>query len=765
MKRINRRILSILLIISLISSLFTGCGSHTASMEDRSESTKEDSRLSSTEDEIGTKIDTEMLVDKEGSEILYSLSSNWEDYVGDTETFVYGLLMNELSYTYDVFPASIVLSDGLSVFGIAYTDYEECYTDEKETKAYFMAGFIPGVGELPIPEGEFDAGLLIENLEFQDENTDFILKYQSDAFSEHCVVYGKYVTYGVSPEGQMFFEESKYEHGKCDESLGSLYSFDEARYVYDVDLGEYVYISGESLATQLDYVALEKEINKILETQDANFAAVEVETSVYFAQEAVTNYLLSLQEETFLGYDVNTLVEAANTLDPMECYRITSDGLMTIDLEYSTEDEVARWLVGTAGIIAVAAGMVGSIVFIECPPLSAVSSAIAGTGIEMFMQVVISNQKVPDVKWSKVAIAACSGAISGYLGPYIAATTAGAKEFIVDSMLDGMIGGIEQTVFAWMDGAEGVEMIKSFGYGFALGFGLSAGFKGIGKVFSKVADKALPVISNATKKTMPMLSKKVSRMTHVAGKKLYTFKKAADKTIFHSKYVANKLAFKQVAQLTESTATRLKQRSFAQIKKNDGILDTNGRPISIVQLEELFDSAQDGSVIGKFMVDDDVISIKRQNGMVGIVYDESKYLTVEIPNGLRNVGYTTKKEKDLYRADNFTEAAKELKKVWVDKPDTIPDSIKIALGDAELEDVLPEKIVSIIRDSKNGWVLHENIDMKTITLVPRELHDFAKGGIAHMGGFGLVGYVKSYMGKTFFDRFMSAAATQAVIAQ
>ena len=35
------------------------------------------------------------------------LSSNWEDYAGDIETFVYGLLTHQLEYKYEVFPASV----------------------------------------------------------------------------------------------------------------------------------------------------------------------------------------------------------------------------------------------------------------------------------------------------------------------------------------------------------------------------------------------------------------------------------------------------------------------------------------------------------------------------------------------------------------------------------------------------------------------------------------------------------------------------------
>jgi Ca2+/Na+ antiporter len=146
-------------------------------------------------------------------------------------------------------------------------------------------------------------------------------------------------------------------------------------------------------------------------------------------------------------------------------------------------------------------------------------------------------------------------------------------------------------------------------------------------------------------------------------------------------------------------------------------------------------------------------------GIVGIVFDETKYLTVELPNGIRNNGGT--------RESNFNDAAEKLQKVWVTNPDAIPSSIKTALDEKKLsiDDALPEDLVSIIRTKSNGWVMHENIDMKTITLVPRALHDAAEGGVSHMGGFSLAGYVKTHMGQTFFDRFVAFAATGSVIAQ
>ena len=661
-----------------------------------------------------------------------------------------------------MFPAQIFLNDGQSVTGIAYTDYQNCYTSSDESVTYFETGFIASAGEAEIPEDDFNEGLIIENLEYEDDSTKFVMAYQSDAFEDHCVVYNQYVKYGVNDKGQVCYETSEYERGSCDESLGSLYSYDEARYVLDIDVGEYADVTGQSLSSQLDYKALEEEINKILETQDTNFATVEVETYAYFAQEAVSNYLLSFQEETFLGYDVKELAELASKLDPMECYRITSDGLMTIDLEHSTEDQVAQWLVGSACVVAVAAGMVGAMVFIECPVLSAASGAIAGTAIEIFMQVVIANGTVSDIEWSKVAIAAGAGAVSGFLGPYIMATTSGASYFLVDSALDGIIGGIEQTLYAWMDGESGIEMAKSFGMGFALGFGLSAGFKGVGAVVGKVANKLSPTISKLGNKMFPKLARKVSNFSKVASSKLYGLKKVADSSIFHSKYISKKLAFKQIEKLTQSAASELKDKSFKNLKA-DGIFDSDGKSITKEALEDIFDAADDNTTIGYFVLNGEKINIKKQNGIVGIVFDESKYQTVKLANGLKNQGGTDA-EKRAFRRENFVEAAKEYKKVWIDDPDMIPESIAVALKNQglDIESATPDDLVDIIQDSSNGWVMHENIDMETITLVARSVHDSARGGITHMGGFSLVGYMKTHMGTTFFDRLVSAAASMAV---
>ncbi|SDB54374.1 hypothetical protein SAMN02910263_02763 [Butyrivibrio sp. INlla16] len=784
MKTNHKRVLSSIIAVMLLLTTVTGCAneSQNASIDmgisnssindfgmsssNHSEEKAEDEASTSTlENTIISNVKTDEIVEKAVEKIQNNLSINWEDYIGDVETFVYGLIANQLGYQYDVFSASVELPDGIEVTGIGYTDYQECYANDDGTKVCFKAGFIACCGEEIISKEDFDSGLVLNNLDYSDDETSFIVGYQSEAFTEHSVFYNKYIKYGVDDDGQIFYEVLDNSAENYDEELGSLYSYDDSRYIFDLDVGEYKPITGESLSTQIDFEELQNQINEIIEKQDKNFATVDIESSVYFAQSSVDSYLLSLQEETFLGYDVEQLREAAAALDPMECYRITNEGLITIDLEHSTKDQVAQWLVGTTCVVVIAAGLVGSVVFIECPALSAASGAMTGVAIETFMQVVINNQKVQDINWTKVAIAAVSGATAGFLGPYIMATTSGAATFIVDSTLDGLIGAVEQTVYAWMDGKDGMEMAKSFGTGFALGFCMSAGFKAAGAVIGRVANKVGPGIAKAGKKIFPKLSGKTSKLTTALSKKLYGMKAVADSSVFHSKYISKKLSFRQLERIISNNTDNLKNKSIKSLKNVD-IYDADGNKITKDALEELFDKADNNTIIGQYKIGDDIIKIKKENGIVGIVFDETKYQSVELPEGIK---YKLGSTKSKQRTENFEAAATEFKKRWVNNPDEIPDTIMEAMKKKgysvdTIEDIDPKEIVSMVRDTNNGWVFHENIDMKTITLAPRALHDKARGGISHMGGFGLAKYLKKHMGSEFFERFVESAATGTVIA-
>ncbi len=747
---LGKRIISLMLCMVLLVTPLSACGK-------KNTPTPEDAISSVDVDAIVDRIISDLEVTHQPSQeditdvgFAVNLAYEVEDYVGDLETFVYGLIVNELGYGYDVFPAYVELSDGSEIYGIGYSDYSECYEDESGNDVTFLAGFIPYYGEYTIPNEDFDAGLTVYDMEYESEEFSFILAYQSDSYTNHCVIYGQYLHYGIGENGQVTYWSKNYVKGTCDEDLGSLYSYDESRYVFENNVGGYVTISGTSLYSQIDYDELEKEINAILETQDTNFVSYDIESAACFAQEAIEAYLLSMQEETFLGYDVATLIEESKKLDPLECYRITSDGLVTLDIEeyQSKEETLVKWLVGTACVIVAAVGIVASMVCIACPILSSVAGALTGTAIEIFMQVIIAGEDLSDINWGKVALAAAAGAVSGFLGPYITATTSGVANFLLDSSLDGLIGGIETAVGTWMEGGDGLSIAKSMGIGFAIAFGLSAGFKGAGVIIGKLANKLGPSIAAGAYKLAPKLTKNVSKFAKGLGKGLTKLKSVADSTPFHSKYISNKIAFKQLARLQSEGSDRLKTKSLNHLKAT-GILDKDNNPITKETLEKIFKKASDGSVIGYFDMGDELVEIVKKNGIVGVVFDNSKYQTVFLEAGLV-----------ADRSTNFKEAVIELKKSWLKDSTQIPESIAEAIKatNMDLEDIGVDALVKIIK--KSDMVLHENVDMQTITLVSRALHEEIK----HMGGYALAKDLKYHMGKEYFERFISAAANGAVIA-
>ena len=775
-KKLNR-ILSFLLSAVLSTSAIVGCSKSVENVDVSVRTPEIDSEIIVEEivDNIQKEIDSDNN-EKPSAEYVETMaeslvmSEKWDDYVGDVETFVYGLISNELSYSYDVFSAYVELPDKTEVYGIGYTNYESCFTNDDDSLAFFESGFVPFYGEIPIPQDAFDDGLILHNMEYEDDDTTFILSYESSPFENHCVVYNQYIKYGVNNQGVINIEAVPYEKGKCDEELGTLYSFDEKKNLFDTEVGNCILLNGESLSSQIDYDQLEKEINYVLETQDSNFLDVDVNTYAFQSQEAIVDYLRNMQEETFLGYRVSELTRVAEAMNPLDCIQVNSDGIGVVNLEEAPkegEEAIVKWLVGTGCVILTAVGIVGSMVFIEVPPLSSASGAITGTAIEIFMEVVVSNEKLVDINWGKVALASATGAISGFLAPYIWASTggAGATYYLADSSIDGLLAGIEQSVAAFMDGERGIEIARQFGKGTALGFALSGAFKGAAKVAGKVLKKVAPAVSKAGGKLLKSVTGKTSKAQTSGfsklisklrmapgklGKPLTALKKSADGSVLHSEYVSKKIA----ERIKLEKASELLSVSLNSLRKSD-IVDKNGKIISKEVIKELAQTAQDNELLGYFLVGGEFVEIKKMNSVVGVFFDSSKYQSVNLPKGLVS-------DRQL----NFEEAAKLFKKDWISDPSEIPDPIakKIEESGKALADIEPRKLVELIQNSE--MVLHENIDLKSITLVARTVHDKANEmGVGHFGGYGLAKHLKEYMAEKYYDRFLSALSTDLVLMQ
>ena len=492
------------------------------------------------------------------------------------DSFVYDRLFNEYSLAYETFNAVLYLPDNTEVYGIGYTDFGSYFESTDGGKNYFPAGFIVGCGDVTVSDEQIEKGIEITNLDYANDDYGFVYSYSTDEFQEHCVVDGQYVKYGIDENGVISYSTEEYEKGVCDESLGALYSYDENRMLYDPDMGEYVPITGESLYEIIDYDALEAEVNRILDEQDFNFSKVDIETHAKFAQEAVSSYLLSLQEETFMGCDVDVLIEEVSKLDPMQCIRITPEGNVIVDIEKDIPQEptaLAKWTVGICCGIAVA-GSIALTVFV--PAAAPASGAISGAAIDVFMQVVVENHAIEDVNWGKVAVSATAGALMAWVCPMGASAIAKSvaentgKEVLskiagygVQTLSNAVVSGATNASYSIIDGKSKEDVWDSFLIGAALGACCTAA----ASVLSEVGHAAMNALSNTHPENwFVKLSNTTS--TFIADHQVHLFSEPVESILTpKSVYEASKLGITEYNKQAVLTAGK-KGGSYSEVCKN-----------------------------------------------------------------------------------------------------------------------------------------------------------------------------------------------------
>ena len=497
-----QRFIAFLLVLSM-TLLLAGCGSKSAPEQEVNKSIAIDEPTAS------PLIATESIANQITEDIQFIEELKSED---DLSEIARSLIINEYSLYYDVFTAAVVLDDGTEIPGIGYSDFGAYFASEDGSRNYFPAGFLPNYGEMAVPDDAIEKGLVVYNLDYEDDSYGFVYSYGTTPFLEHCVINGNYLKYGVEQSGVITYESQPYERGYCDENLGALYSFDENRYVFNPDVGEYVSISGTSLFESLDYDALEKEINQILASQDYAFSQEEIRSTVYFAREAVESYLLSFQQETFMGYDVDLLVAEVQSLDPTEFIRFTPEGYIVIPIEEDIPDapsDLAKWLVGAScGIVVI--GSTALSIFV--PAARPVSGAITGAAIDVFMQVVVENRSVSGIQWSKVAVAAVSGALMAWACPLgasaVTSSVGKAGGSIALSKLAGygvltlsnaFVSGTTNAAFALIDGKTSDDVWDAFLIGAAIGACCTAA----ASILSEIAHPIGNTLSNALNSRFP----------------------------------------------------------------------------------------------------------------------------------------------------------------------------------------------------------------------------------------------------------------------
>lgn len=706
------------------------------------------------------------------------LSLDYKDYIGDIETFVYGLMINQLKYLYNVFPACVYVSEGYFVYGLAYTDFLECYTNEDETIEYYYSGFLPFNGELEVSDEDFNSGLYIHDLEYEDPSIKFIWKYKSGSFIDHCVVYDSYVKYGISENGAIFYEEMKYSKECVDVSIGSLYFYDDSRYLYDTNFGEYLPIGGISLYEKIDYVKYEEEINAYIEEQSKNFKEFDVVSAAHNSQSAVKAFLLSLQEETFLGYDVKQLVTLVENLNPMECYRITADGLSVIDIQENPEEgasALTKWLVGTGCVVVTIAGIICSAFTSTIPGANAAIGAITGAAMEILMQVVLENNSLENISWTKVAVAAASGAISGLVGSYLQ-NLSKASFFIIDSLVDGLIGGIEQFTLSLIDGESGKVALENFGMGFLIGTTISAGIKAIGKVIQPVIKKISKSVNEGFEKIMKKLKNTVSEFDESAsdfgnsiGKQANKLKNKTVSADFENASINKIDQGKRASDILNNQDKKLFDKSMRSFSSKQEFFDAEGNYLG--KKKEIYSlllnsNDSDPKIYTYVKCNGELVSlrVKKINSCIEVFSEvPDKYgKTITLTNGLtsnRNTNFRAASDKLIEElSDPSSNMNAELK-------DHLTKSLMKDFPGENLEDILKKdrnmlskKLVDYVKKSK--WVFHESVDGKTIMVIYRELHDKVNGynGVSHMGIIGFLKYCKSEIGINNFNDLLLLTA-------
>ena len=723
------------LIIAIVMTLTTlvGCAS---GAKESSNGDDNSVAASITTKEIADSISEAIRKEVESQEEWMNISFDPDDYAGDLDAFVYGLIVTEYKLCYNVFNASIELSDGEMVYGIGYTDYAERY-DSDDGKIFFPAGFIALIGEPEIPKSEIENGLEIFDLECEDDEHGFVLAYDTDPFTEHCVIWGQYLQYGVDDDGSITYKAEEFDGENYDETIGNLYSYDDSKFILNFDQGEYTPLTGVSLSEQIDFAELEAEVNKIIEEQNKNFQKAEIETIVAEAPERLEAALLSMQTETFMGYEVSELIEMTKDLDPMECIRFTPDGAIVVNVSDEmpqTSAALTKWLVGITCVMLVI-GSVAIDLFVKVEtkdvegtktkPLDALSGAIAGAAIEVFVQVVLDNYQIEDINWKKVAIASCTGAIIASMPGIIKKATGKIgnefAKYLAESGLgtisDALLLGMNEAIFSMIDEKEVDEVFDSFKTGCIIGASFSVGCKILGKIGGKVVKKVLE--RSKPNSWIGKMRDFGNRMVAFIGKHQIVLADSSEELILNPKtYIeATRVATKELRKANE--VLDIKRMLPSDANKNFILTDSNG---NIMTKSEFIKNGGDGFIMLKDTCDKEIRAL----------FEKYNLTEISVNKGFADLSsfssYFFKPNKTISenRKTNMDNYYDDLAKKWSVSTEDMPEALKryfsennLAINKTNIKDALAEV----------GYRLHEGAD-GMVYMIDKEVHDV----IPHSGG-------------------------------
>lgn len=338
-----KRAISMLLTISMVLSVLSGCTTKPAEVDNPIENPN-----------VNVTI-----VDK-------PTSSNTPEIVADSTSDVESLVCSYVSH--DLQSRGYVTTDCLAfssddtyqAVGIGYYNPElEFFADDE----YEAHGFVSIIG----PEDDYKAMpteceyIAVEPIDgnFDNEALYNIVAYTCDTIEyNHFVYENQYVIYYQLDSTTVRYETYENKRENYDLSLGSLYDFDNDVFIYDASLFDgYETHSGVELFSEKDYAALEAELKAVSEAQEKNGYYVEELNVVYISPESIQAYLASEEEDTFFGYSV---AELESSIGMGSALVFTEDGFEVAEYfeenpeEYNWNSFLTKVGIGT-GIILVGA--------------------------------------------------------------------------------------------------------------------------------------------------------------------------------------------------------------------------------------------------------------------------------------------------------------------------------------------------------------------------------------------------------------------------
>jgi len=164
-------------------------------------------------------------------------------------------------------------------------------------------------------------------------------------------------------------------------------------------------------------------------------------------------------------------------------------------------------------------------------------------------------------------------------------------------------------------------------------------------------------------------------------------------------------------------------------------------------LRSVCQGAENGDLIGKIIYKSDTMEgmaeIVKMNETVSVIFDKNKYYTVVLDMEMSSDRYINKKR-----------ARELLLERWKENSYDMPDDIADYLKEKGVEPIHME-IKDLVEAIHNcGYNVHENIDLRTVTLVPDEVHH----GISHFGGRGLAERIEMEIATKNVDQLIDAPA-------